>query len=129
MLGGTSNFKLKRVQNPGQRRQFLFTGAKKNMIFASGLCKICRSKHLSTFVEVVEGSLIYNFAIYHLVHFSFKIWSTSRSNSASQNNITMEHDVAPRHRVPALQNASPRVAATTPPCVVVPRPARGTARA
>jgi hypothetical protein len=31
------------------------------------------AKHHRAFIKVIEGSEIYNFAFYHLVHFSLKI--------------------------------------------------------
>jgi hypothetical protein len=37
-------------------------------------------KHLWAFVKVLEGSEIYNIAIHHLVHFSFKIRRKTQSN-------------------------------------------------
>jgi hypothetical protein len=72
MLGGICNLKWKLVKKLSQRQQLLFTGAERHSKFASRLCKIRRAKHLSAFVEVAEGSFIYNVAIYHLVHFSLK---------------------------------------------------------
>jgi hypothetical protein len=58
----------------------------------------------TAFVEVVEGTEIYNFAIYHLVHFCYKIvrksWSTVLPwNSLRWNTLEREHahDVAPSH--------------------------------
>jgi hypothetical protein len=39
------------------------------------------------FVKVVEGQLIYNFAIQHLAYFCFKIWRKPRSKDASLNDF------------------------------------------
>jgi hypothetical protein len=40
-------------------------------------------KHPRAFVEVVEGSEIYNFPIHHFVHFYSNFCSSSISNSSS----------------------------------------------
>jgi hypothetical protein len=61
-----------------QRLHTLFTGIEKTCILACNLCKICWEKHHRAFVEVVEGSDLYKFPYYHLVHFSSNLggaWS------------------------------------------------------
>jgi hypothetical protein len=67
------------VKNVVNRQQLLFTEAWRHSKFGCNLCKICCKKHYRAFVKVVEGSEIYNFAIYCLVHFSSnfgrKSWS------------------------------------------------------
>jgi hypothetical protein len=62
MLGGISNSKCKCVKNHGQRLLLLSTGAMKGLNLASSLCKIRREKHLSAFVELVDGREIYTSA-------------------------------------------------------------------
>jgi hypothetical protein len=42
-------------------------------------------KHRLAFIKVVEGPLIYNFAIFPLVHFSSSFWRNWQSNKASWN--------------------------------------------
>jgi hypothetical protein len=68
------------VKKCGQRHHVLFDRAKKDMKFASSLCKIRCSKPQWAFLEVVEGSLFYNIAYYLLVHFSSNIMSYFWSN-------------------------------------------------
>jgi hypothetical protein len=57
-------------------------GAQKTKKFACSLCKIGWEKPYTTFVEVVEGTAIYNFPIYPLVHFCYKILRKIVVNSA-----------------------------------------------
>jgi hypothetical protein len=67
------------VKNEVNRQRLLFTKTWRHLKFGCNLCKICWEKHHRAFVEVVEGSEIYNFAIYPLMHFSSsfgrKTWS------------------------------------------------------
>jgi hypothetical protein len=64
-------------------QQLLFTGMWWHSKFACKLCKICREKHPRAFVDVVEGSEIYNFPIHQFVHFYSNFWSSSISNTAN----------------------------------------------
>jgi hypothetical protein len=72
MLSGIASLKCKLVKNVGQRLQALFTRAKISAKFHCMLFKICWSKPYTAFVKVVEGQLIYYFAIQHLAYFCFK---------------------------------------------------------
>jgi hypothetical protein len=65
------------------------------------------AKHRSTFVKVVEGPLIYNFADC-IVHFSSGFWSFSHSNRAKRNGI----GAAPRRRVRARAHGHAATAAS-----------------
>jgi hypothetical protein len=79
MLDGILNLEWNMVKNLVNCSRVLFTGIEWHSKFGSSLCKIRWEKHHRAFVKVVEGSLIYNFAIYCLVHFSSnfgrKAWS------------------------------------------------------
>jgi hypothetical protein len=60
-------------------QQLLFSETEWHSEFGSNLCKTRSEKHRRAFVEVVEGSEIYNFAIYPSVHFSSRFGSKSWS--------------------------------------------------
>jgi hypothetical protein len=73
---------------------------------------------LLAFVKVVEGNEIYNFPIYHFVHFYSKFLRKPRSNAASptQENLpgaaiaparAPAHDAAPLRASTALRRTSP----------------------
>jgi hypothetical protein len=57
-------------------------------VFCNALLRVMQNlliKIIDDLVKVVEGQLIYNFAIDPLVHFCFEILSNRRSNSAMLN--------------------------------------------
>jgi hypothetical protein len=91
------------VKNPSQRQQTLFTGVEKNSNLASSLCKICCSKPLWAFVEVVEGSEDCNFVINIWTHLLQKFWEKLGQTVPNRNVFEREHahDVAPVPRRPA----------------------------
>jgi hypothetical protein len=70
------------VKKQGQRLQSLFIGTLKIAKLACELCKNGLEKYHTTFVEVAEGTTIYNFPIYLLVHLCSKILSLSRAKRA-----------------------------------------------
>jgi hypothetical protein len=98
MLDGISNFEWKRVENLVNCQQLLFTGIEWHSKFRSNLCKNYGEKHHRAFVNVVEGSEIYNFAFYS-VHFSCKIGRKSQVNIATRNN-PRGWNVPPRSSTP-----------------------------
>jgi hypothetical protein len=51
-----------------QLQLLLFIGAMKNGNFACRSCSNCGSKHMSPFAKLVEGYVVYNFAICIGVH-------------------------------------------------------------
>jgi hypothetical protein len=57
------------VKNVVSRQYLLFPQTWRHSKFDSSLCKIRGERHYTAFVKVVEGSEIYNFPIYHFVHF------------------------------------------------------------
>jgi hypothetical protein len=63
-------------------------------------------KHNTTFLEVVEGSALYNFAYYRWVHFSSKTWRKDRSNRATSNYFALEHTRNPPARDVAWRGKS-----------------------
>jgi hypothetical protein len=71
------------VKNLVNRQYLLFPQTGRHSKFGSVLCKIRGEKHYTAFVKVVEGSEIYNFPIYHIVHFYSKFLRKTRSNVAS----------------------------------------------
>jgi hypothetical protein len=85
MLSGIWDLKFKRVKNSSQRFWLLFTGAQKTTDLAWELCTNGWEKGHTPFVKVVEGWLTYNYPIYHLDHFSSKIWRKTISNRAKRN--------------------------------------------
>jgi hypothetical protein len=66
LLGGISNFECKRVKNLVNCSKHYSSASWKTSNFAYILCSNHWAKHRTTFVRVVEGSLLYNFAIYTL---------------------------------------------------------------
>jgi hypothetical protein len=68
-----------------QLQLLLFTSAMKDSNFACSLCPNHWSTHRPTFVKVVEGSFINNFALCTLVHLSSKFWRFSLSNRGKWN--------------------------------------------
>jgi hypothetical protein len=67
---------------------------------ASCLCIFCWAKHHRAFVEVVEGSELYNIAYYLRVHFSSQIgrkpWSKQSRSNCLHARTPRARDVAPR---------------------------------
>jgi hypothetical protein len=70
-------------KNCFQCLQLLFIDAQKICKLACFSFKIAWGKPHTAFIKVVEGSEIYNFYYYHLVHFYCKIWRKQQSNSAT----------------------------------------------
>jgi hypothetical protein len=130
MLGGISNFKWKRVKNLVNCSFHYSSAPWKTSNFACSLCSNHWVKHRTTFIKVVEGSLIYKFAFYHLVHFSSNFGRKTRSTRAKPNwaNACRAATLWPCSR------ARPRAPRRTPPyarveaglwslvCVPHPRP-------
>jgi hypothetical protein len=100
-----------------QLQLLLFTRAMKDNNFAYSLCPDHWSKHKPAFVQVVEGSLIYNFAICTLVHLSSKFWRFSQSNRGKWNR---RGDVAPAWTYRACMGA--RALPRAPGCPQRPGP-------
>jgi hypothetical protein len=75
----------------GQLQFLLFIGTLKNQNFAWRYCSNHLEKHRTTFVKVVEGHVIYNFAIYTTMHFYSNFWSLGQSNKVGRN---VQGDVA-----------------------------------
>jgi hypothetical protein len=115
MLSGISNFERKRVENLVNCQKLLFTGTKWHSNFGCNLCKNCWEKHHRAFVKVVEGSVIYNFPIHHLVHFYSNFWRFSRSNQGTVKQFrvsrALRRDIARLRRPPS---------ASAPPCLLRP---------
>jgi hypothetical protein len=63
----------------------LFIGTENLADLACRSCSIPRIKRLPTFVKVVEGCVIFNFALDHKVHFSLKIQRKFIFKTASTN--------------------------------------------
>jgi hypothetical protein len=63
----------------------LFIGAENLADLACRSCMIPCIKPLPTFVKVVEGCVIFNFALDHKVHFSLKIQRKFIFKTASSN--------------------------------------------
>jgi hypothetical protein len=67
---------------------------------------------LLAFVKVVKGSEIYNFPIYHFVHFYSKFLRKPRSNAASATQENLPGAAVAPARAPAL-DAAPLRASTS----------------
>jgi hypothetical protein len=83
------------VKNVVNRQYLLFPQIGRHSKFGSVLCKIREEKHLTAFVKVVEGSEIYNFPIYHFVHFYSKFLGKTWSNVGTPTHLE-PHRAAPR---------------------------------
>jgi hypothetical protein len=82
----------------------LFIGAEILAKLARSSCSIPWVKPLPTFVKVVEGCVIFNFAIDHKVHFSLKIQRKFNLKTASAN---YKRSRTPRRALPR-RRARPR---------------------
>jgi hypothetical protein len=80
----------------------------KNRNFACSLCSNHWAKQRTTFVKVIEGPLIYNFAIGTWVHFSSSFWRKFDQKQLSGTNLG---HVAPRRLAPARARAHGHAAA------------------
>jgi hypothetical protein len=72
------------VKKLGQRSSTLFTGAQEICNLAYEFCTNGCEKGHTPFVKVVEGSVVYNFDIQTLGHFSWKNWRKLRLNRATR---------------------------------------------
>jgi hypothetical protein len=84
----------------------------KTINFARSLCSNHWAKHRTTFVKVVETSLLYNFAIYTLQHFCCEISSNCGSKTAKWNEFGRRHVATPRSRARARRARASRGAPT-----------------
>jgi hypothetical protein len=73
LLSGIASLECRVVKMANQGTSSLFIGAENLANLARCSCLILWVTPLPTFVKVVEGCLIFNFAIDHKVHFSLKI--------------------------------------------------------
>jgi hypothetical protein len=69
------------MKNVVKRHHLLFTETERHSKFGNSLCKIHRDKHYTAFVNVIEGSEIYNFCIHCSEHFSSSFGRKTRSKS------------------------------------------------
>jgi hypothetical protein len=73
LLSGIADLESRVVEMANQGAGLLFIGAENLANLACRSCSIPCIKPLPTFVKVVEGCVIFNFALDHKVHFSLKI--------------------------------------------------------
>jgi hypothetical protein len=85
-FGWHCKFGVENGEKLGQLQFLLFIGARKNQNLAWRSFSNHWEKHRMAFVKVVEGHLIYNFAIYPTMHFYSNFWRTGQSNRVSRNN-------------------------------------------
>jgi hypothetical protein len=85
LLSGIADFESRVVEMANQGADLLFIGAEILANLACRSCSIPWIKPLPAFAIVVEGSLIFNFAIDCKVHFSLKIQRKTILNNASAN--------------------------------------------
>jgi hypothetical protein len=101
LLSGIADLESSVVEMANQGVGLLFVGAEKLDNLACRSCSIPCIKPLTTFVKVVEGCVIFNFASDHNVHFSLKIQRKFVFKTASANKKRQERPrhASPRHRV------------------------------
>jgi hypothetical protein len=128
-FGWHFKFWVKKGEKLGQPQLLLFISAMKTSDFACSSCSNGWSKHLSAFVKVVEGSWIYNFAIYLLVHFSLKFGRETRSTQAKPNWIDACRAATSWPRSRALWSGLATTGPCTAPLVTYPLPRRAPSRA
>jgi hypothetical protein len=117
LLSGIASLESRVVEMANQGASLLFIGAENLANLACRSCSIPCIKPLPTIVKVVEGCVIFNFALDHKVHFSLKI---QRKSNLKPTSVKCKRPGTPR-RALLRHRARPR----RPPVVrAVPRRAR-----
>jgi hypothetical protein len=108
LLSAISSLECRVVKMANQGTGLLFIGAEILAKLARSSCSIPWVKPLPTFVKVVEGCVIFNFAIDHKVHFSLKIQRKFNLKTASAN---YKRSGTPRRALPRRRARPHRQAA------------------
>jgi hypothetical protein len=103
------------MKNVVNRQHLLFTKTWRHSKFGCILCKIRWEKYPRAFVEVVEGSEIYNFAIYSFMHFSSSFGRKARSKSPKSKHSRWARRRAATSRQPERRARRARHASGLPP--------------
>jgi hypothetical protein len=115
LLSGIASLECRVVKMANQGTGLLFISAEILAKLARCSCSIPWVKPLPTFVKVVEGCVIFNFAIDHKVHFSLKIQRKFNLKTASANykRSGTPRRALPRRRARPRRQAAVRVVPTS----------------
>jgi hypothetical protein len=105
LLSGIASLECRVVKMAKQGTGLLFIGAEILAKLARCSCSILWLKPLPTFVKVVEGCVIFNFAIDRKVHFSLKTQRKFNLKTASAN---YKRPGMPRRALPRRRQAAVR---------------------
>jgi hypothetical protein len=113
LLSGIASLKCRVVEMENQGTELLFIGAENLANLARCSCSIPCIRPLPAFAIVVEGSLIFNFALDHKVHFSLKIQRKFNLKTASAKyKRPGTHDTRPAATSCAATSATRRTCST-----------------
>jgi hypothetical protein len=116
MLSGIWDLEWKCVKKLGQRSSTLFTSAQEICNLAYEFCTNGLEKGHTPFVKVVEGSVVHNFGIQTLGHFSWKNWRKSRLNRDTRIWTASVRAHARRRALGRVGRAADRAWTTVPRC-------------
>jgi hypothetical protein len=106
------------------RQYLLFTETWRHSKFGCNFVQNLLRKHHAAFVKVVEGSEIYNFPIYHFVHFYSKILRKNPVKRCQSDTLSRAARARDATRAPRRRRTRTRA---VPPKASAPRTSRGRA--